>query len=404
MPFNSLQLPTTPAMKPAFMPVLHCRACNSGRILNLDIRRNFYLANLDQTVSLSYAICQDCHFIFQGQYVGDDYLDHYYRNSPMLRRKEPTIFEVQQNERQGDFLSRHVSLDGLKVLEIGAHAGAFLRHLHQRFGCVAYFEELSEEARAVLPSQEELHGFRLLKGNRKVDVVILRHVLEHIFDLESFMKYLRSILLEGGSLFIEVPDWTYFDVHTDPFIFEHLNQFNTACLVHLLRRTGWQVEALEKSVHPDDPATPNRVLRIVASPSSQPLPGDPAIADRFRTFAEVQYNGWKTALNDLLRSEGTGKSIALYPASHLTFEALTESKLGQVPVLGMFDIDPKKQGQEILGLKVYPPEALRAQRPDLILVFTMGYEREIRESFAAMGLHSRVISITELVNNCWKTP
>lgn len=388
-------------MKPASTRVEHCRVCNSKRVLDLRVRRNYYLANLDQTIPLSYAICQDCHFIFQSEYVGDEFLNYYYRQSPMLRRKEPTVFEVDQNERQGEFLARHVPLEGKRVLEIGAHAGAFLRHLYQRFGCTAYFEELSEEARTVLASQVGLHDFRCLEGEKQVDVVILRHVLEHIFDLDSFLAYVHTILAEGGSLFIEVPDWTHFDAHTDPFIFEHLNQFNSAGLVQLLRRTGWQVEALEKSIHPDDPATPNRVQRIVSRPTKLPLPGNASIAEAFRAFAAIQYDGWKTALNELLAGEGAGKSIALYPASHLTFEALTESKLGDAKVLGMFDIDAKKQGREILGLKVFPPEALKVHQPDLILVFTMGYEREIREFFNALGLTSRVISITELVNNCW---
>ena len=232
-------------MEPTFTRVEHCRVCDSKQVLGLGVRRNYYLANIDQTIPMPYAICQDCQFIFQSEYVGDEFLNYYYRQSPMLRRKEPTVFEIGQNERQGEFLSRHVELTGKRVLEIGAHAGAFLRHLYKHFDCTAYFEELSEEARVVLASQVGLHDFRSLEGDKKVDVVILRHVLEHIFDLEAFLTYVRSILAEGGSLFIEVPDWTYFDAHTDPFIFEHLNQFNTAGLVHLLRRTGWQVEALE---------------------------------------------------------------------------------------------------------------------------------------------------------------
>lgn len=389
-------------MTPEFTRVEHCRICNSKRVLDLGVQRNYYLANLDQTIPVSYAICQDCHFIFQGEHVGDEFLNYYYRQSPMLRRKEPTVFEVDQNERQGEFLARHVFLEGKRVLEIGAHAGAFLRHLYQRFGCTAYFEELSEEARTVLALQEGLHDFRGLEGEKKIDVVILRHVLEHIFDLDSFLAYLLTILAEGGSLFIEVPDWTHFDVHTDPFIFEHLNQFNSTGLVHLLRRTGWQVEALEKSIHPDDPATPNRVQRIIARPTKLPLPSDAAIAEAFRTFAAVQYDGWKNALNALL-AEYAGKSIALYPASHLTFEAITESCLSEARVLGMFDIDVKKQGSEILGLKVYPPAELKVQQPDLILVFTMGYEREIRDSFAALGLTCQVVSITELISKARNT-
>ena len=228
-------------------------------------------------------------------------------------------------------------------------------------------------------------------------------MLEHIFDLESFLNYVRSILAEDGQLFIEVPDWTHFDAHTDPFIFEHLNQFNSAGLIHLLRRTGWQTDAMEKSIHPDDPATPNRVQRILARPTNTPRPGDTAIVDTFRSFAAVQYDAWKTALNSLLEGEAREKSIALYPASHLTFEALTETRLSEANVLGMYDIDEKKQGRKILGFNVYPPEELKTHHPDLILVFTMGYEREIRESFMAMGLTSQIISITELVNSGWST-
>ena len=216
-------------MKPTISKVEHCRVCNWKRIHDLGVRRNYYLANLDQTIPPSYAICQDCYFIFQGEYIGDKFLNYYYRQSPMLCRKEPTVFEVDQNERQGESLSRHVTLAGKCVLEIGIH----------------------------------------------------------------------------------VPDWSHFDVHTDPFIFEHLNQFDCAGLIQLLRFTCWQLEALEKRIHPDDPATPNHVQGIVARPTNPPLHGDTGLAAVFRTFAAIQYDGWKTALNKLLTSEAAGKSIAL---------------------------------------------------------------------------------------------
>lgn len=388
-------------MNPAAIQVKHCRACNSERVLDLGIRRNYYLSNLDQSICIPYAVCQDCHFIFQSEYVGDEFLDLYYQQSPMLRRKEPTLYEVDQNKRQGEFLSRHVDLEGKRVLEIGAHAGAFLSYLHHRFGCTAYFEELSEEARSVLASQECLCDFRGLEGDQKVDVVILRHVLEHIFNLDDFLAYLQTILAYAGSLFIEVPDWTHLDAHTDPFIFEHLNHFNSASLVNLLRRIGWQVDALEKSINPEDPATPNRVLRVVAHPTKLPLLGDASIVDFFSTFSALHYDGWKTVLNKLLDDDAIGSSIALYPASHLTFEALVETRLGEFNILGMFDIDVKKQGREILGLKVFSPVVLKDYQPDFILIFTMAYEPEIRESFKAMGLTSRVISISELISDFW---
>jgi len=388
-------------MNPKLVPVYTCRVCGSENIISMGVTRRYYLSNLTQTVELSYSVCEACQFIFQGEYVGDEFLNYYYSQSPMLRRKEPTVFEVDKNRRQAGFLSKHVVLEGRRVLEIGAHAGAFLSHLHKNFNCTAYFDELSEEARTVLASQTGLVDFRTVKDGTKIDVVILRHVLEHIFDLDKFLDYVRILLAEDGALFIEVPDWSCFDAHTDPLIFEHLNQFNTANIVQLLARLGWRLDALEKSIHPDDPASPNRVQRIIARPSHIPRPGSSAIADAFCAFSRVQYDGWLTAINALLDGEFAGKRIALYPASHLTFEALMESNLSRENLLGMYDINTKKQGQKILGLYVYPPDELKRVNPDVIFVFTMGYEREIRESFDTMGLSARVISITELVNNSW---
>ena len=347
---------------------------------------------------MPYSICLDCHFIFQGRYVGDAFLKYYYRHSPMLRTKKETAFEKDQNRRQANFLNRYVSTQGKNILEIGAHAGSFLRHLHREFGSTVYYEELSEEARQLLSSFDELNDFRECTENVQMDVVVLRHVLEHIHDLSGFLNYLKSIVVDDGFIFIEVPDWSVFDENVDPFIFEHLSQFNTSCLVSLLRTCGWHLEALEKSIEPNDPATPNRVMRIIARKSKLPALCNSDIVKTFFDFSNHHHDGWKNRLNSLLKNNNYD-SIALYPASHLTFTAITETKLLDHNVIGMFDIDDKKQGKKTLGLEVYSPKILATIQPALVLIFTMAFEPEIRESFKKMGLQGEIISISNLVKN-----
>ena len=51
----------------------------------------------------------------------------------------------------------------------------------------------------------------------------------------------------------------------------------------------------------------------------------------------------------------------------------------------------------IRGIEVFPAEKLIEASPSLILVFSMAYEREIRDSFSKMGLTAEVISITQLI-------
>ena len=207
--------------------------------------------------------------------------------------------EKDQNARQAQFLASHVELSNANVLEIGAHFGSFLEHLHDEFKCIAYFDELSDEALRVLSSNEKLAYRHSAEAPKQFDGLILRHVLEHIFDAKSFLKSLHSLVEDRGWLFIEVPDWSHLDKYTDPFIFEHLSQFNTTGLTNLLSHCGWQLEALEKSINENDPATPNRVQRIIVKRSKLPLPGDQKIVTHFNKFADLHLVGWFNELNAL---------------------------------------------------------------------------------------------------------
>lgn len=374
----------------------HCRVCNSRNISELGIIRNFYLMNLDQSVQIPYGICNECKFVFQSSYVGDDFLNHYYANSPMLRRKEMTEFEEDQNVRQSAFLASQVSLYDKDVLEIGAHAGAFLIHLQNNFKCKAYYEELSEEARRVLASQDGLRDFRQASKDKKMDVVILRHVLEHIYDIDGFIAHVRKLLKPEGALFVEVPDWSWLDEFTDPLMFEHINQFNTNNITQLMARNGWICEAIEKSICAHDPATSSRVQRLVFRPFRHSSSAQNKPDDEFRSFYSEHLEAVNRQIDARVSSIGNKKRIALYPASHLTFAALHETSISNANLVGMFDIDPTKAGKKIAGIEVFPAAELARVQPDVIFLFTMSYEHEIRQSFKAMGLNAEVISIAQL--------
>ena len=121
------------------------------------------------------------------------------------------------------------------------------------------------------------------------------------------------------------------------------------------------------------------------------------IVNKFSEFMTNTYGKVNLEINKLISKFGRGRKIALYPASHLIFSALNESKLAEANIVGIFDIDTKKHGKVIRGIEVFPAEKLIEASPSLILVFSMAYEREIRDSFSKMGLTAEVISITQIM-------
>ena len=165
------------------------------------------------------------------------------------------------------------------------------------------------------------------------------------------------MLSEDGTLFIEVPDWTFYDDHVDPYIFEHLSQFNTFALSCLFSRVGMSIIALENSICAVDPATPNRVARLLLRRNNSLPSQTKNLTELFNSFSITHHSSWLRKLDHLLITSDFD-SVALYPASHLTFDALLNSTLKKSNVIGLFDVDPKKADQVHLGLQVYPASDL----------------------------------------------
>jgi SAM-dependent methyltransferase len=288
-------------VKPNIKKVDFCRVCKSKNILSLDIIKSYYLSMLDINLLMPYSCCKDCHFIFQSNYVGDDFLNHYYINSPMLRRSSFTEFDIEQSKSCYRFLLKTINLDQKRILEIGAGGGALLKYISEFSSSSLFYSELSKEAVLHLSSHKGLNDLKSTTNN-KFDLVILRHVLEHIFDLDSFFLYLRGLLNKNGKIYIEVPDWSILDINTDPLIFEHLNQFNVSGLVNLMSKNYFQVDALEKSIEKNDPSTPNRVVRIIAHLSKFPKLGSNEIKNYIKNFFENSSEKWKFTLQEILKT------------------------------------------------------------------------------------------------------
>jgi 2-polyprenyl-3-methyl-5-hydroxy-6-metoxy-1,4-benzoquinol methylase len=384
-------------LKEDITEALNCRICNSRNIEDLNHTKNYFLSSLSLNVKIKYAVCTKCNFIFQKNYLGDRFFNLYYKNSPMLREPNSTKYEINQYKLQTDFLKKNINLNKITSLEIGAHTGNFLQYLHQNYKNECYYDEISEEAVKILKKNKYLNPYDYSLNSKKVDLCILRHVLEHIYDLTNFILNIRSSINKTGHLFIEVPDWSHLDKNTDPFLFEHINQFNTVGLISLFRKYGFELEALEKSINKYDPTTPNRVSRLIFSKTEIPIKSK-KILKYFNVYSDLHHELWKKKLSIFLSKQEINKSIAFTPASHLTSEFIQEYDCSKLNVIGLFDNDKKKHNQKILGYQVYNTNELYNYNPDIIIVLSMGYENEIIDHLDKMNISSQIVGIAEEFN------
>lgn len=137
------------------------------------------------------------------------------------------------------------------ILEVGSHEGLFLKTAKENGYGVLGIEPNAHAAKYALAN-----GIKTIEGyfeesfgqvaDRRVDVVALFHVLEHIPDYENCLSKIKSVLKPGGLLVLEVPnsksyrakkygnDWMY-------FYEEHLHDFSPERIKKELNQIGFEV-------------------------------------------------------------------------------------------------------------------------------------------------------------------
>jgi len=185
------------------------------------------------------------------------YDDAYYGAG--ARKFVPAIERVVDSFRDGRARLAERSLGpgpgrNARVLDIGCGSGQFLARLIAR-GHEGHGTELSLATGA---RASRVPGLHLRVGALEADtyppgwfdVISIWHVLEHLPDPDSVLRFCRGWLREGGALLIAVPNADSWQAklfqgswfHLDPP--RHLDHFTRRSLVSSLERAGFRVERL----------------------------------------------------------------------------------------------------------------------------------------------------------------
>lgn len=366
-----------------------CRCCESKKLIDLNYSKNFFLPNLRKKTTMVYATCSSCGLIFQKRYLGDKLIKKYYETSPVNLNITPK-FEKKEIYDQLNFINQSFKLNKKTVFEVGPGSGKFMEVLRKKFSCRVFFKEFNKDAKKRILKK----NFKEINQKTKFDMIVLRHVLEHIDNLESLFSKFKKILKPNGYIFIEVPDWSIIDNKTDPLIFEHLNQFTLSSLSTFLLKNGFFIIKSEININKYSPSTPNRVLRIITKISNNYSKKDYFKKRFFNNYVDFK----NQKFFDNFFKKNKKKSIALAPASHNTYQLIIENQLKKYDIVGMFDNDPKKHLHEFEKIKIYPMNYLKKFKPDIIVIATLGFEHEIKKQIRAYALGAKILTLSDLLN------
>jgi SAM-dependent methyltransferase len=296
-----------------------------------------------------------------------------------------------------DGLVAKYNLKDKDIVEIGAGKGDFLIMLCAKYGNRGWGYDPSyvPEEGYTAPNVTFIQDFYSEKyTDQKADLIVCRHVLEHIEDPDAFVAQVRRAVGERKDtiVFFEVPNslWTLRQLGIWDIIYEHCSYFSPTSLAQVFRRNGFRV------LHVDQ-VFGGQFLTIEAIPEDDP-PGEDdsaelsALLDDARAFADnyrEKHDYWRKTLE---RLASLGKRGVVWGAGSkgVTFlNALADSRSIEYIV----DINPRKQAKHVAGTGqlIVPPEFLSEMRPDFVIIMNTNYREEIDQTLRNLGVFAEIL-------------
>jgi len=284
------------------------------------------------------------------------------------------------------------------VIEIGASDGTLLDYLRSFGFSVVGFEPAFEPAQRaqqkglpIISSFFNRETARLCPF-RPVDVVVVRHVLEHLDDFDAIFSGLNQLVSPQTLLLVEVPDLTStveLSIYSNIY---HLHPcyFDIASLSQLLARYGWCamgskiVDVFGGSLflwaHQVGAKT-ERVMGFRTVRGSDPVRLENADLHAFLAAWKTKSHDTRRFFDDF-RKQGT--RVAGYGAAERTTSLLGTAGLTSSHIQAIYDRNPALEGLAMpgSGIPIRKPEALLKDRPEYLVIFARSFEVEIVQEFA----------------------
>uniref|UniRef100_A0A6C0BAW4 C-methyltransferase domain-containing protein n=1 Tax=viral metagenome TaxID=1070528 RepID=A0A6C0BAW4_9ZZZZ len=187
---------------------------------------NINLSLVDDSIlnnKLSVKYCNNCTFYFSDSENTQEDYNNYYMTFNNYQQQN---YCEDKDLKCRDFICNNINKDQVKtIIDYGAGNGV-LANLLQKDFIVETFDIGMEQT------------------DIKYDCLILSHVLEHIYDLDSFINEVSKNIKEDGLLYIEIPNAEFYEefINICPLQevnIEHINFFSKYALNKLLINNGF---------------------------------------------------------------------------------------------------------------------------------------------------------------------
>jgi 2-polyprenyl-3-methyl-5-hydroxy-6-metoxy-1,4-benzoquinol methylase len=387
--------------------VRNCPICNNDKVTFL-FKQNFNNDTISLMESYYVVSCDRCNMIYAYDIPSQEEFNKYYKEMSKYEyhNNNGMISDGYKNHFKNifKFIQPHITKES-KILDIGCATGALLNEFKENGYKNVLGIEPSEQCTKVAMEQygiEVSNNFNNMQEG-VCDLIILSSVLEHIIDIESFIKNISKLLSKDGILFISVPNVDNFYLQKtncfQQFSTEHVNFFTQITLYTLFYMYDFDLLAykedtneLSKTINYDIFA----LYKRVREENSHTLFHD---YEGVRNIQKYISKNLKEEFELSIKVKEKLKDIDDYiiwgvGASTLR---LLDNGIDIIKIVFFIDSNEVYQNKFIRSISILSPESDKLQYyyKIPIVIISYAYTNEIKEQINKLGLKNEVISIYE---------
>ncbi len=371
---------------------MKCRNCNKKIIKFLSLGKlplgNGFLKkneiSLEKKYDLSVSFCSNCYLVQLIKIVPPARL---YGKTFYF----PSVFEsrLKENKETADYLMKKLNLSkSSSVLEVGCSNGSQLQFFQKAGMKVLGIDPAVNSAKIAhkkgIPVLTNFFNYNLAKAlekeqKLKVDLLIGIHLLNHIAEIEDFLRGVKLLLEPKGTVFFKF----YSQRELDIIQHEHIFYFSFLSLRNLFKNANLEMYDAEIKdgimhifiSHPNVFHVTKRVKNLIDEEINKKFNK----LQTYQKFAKNIEKVKKNLIKLLKKLKNQRKRIVAYSASEKGNILLNYCGIGDNYLEYIVDMSKLKQGLYTPGthLLIYPPQKIYQERPDYLLILSWNITEKI---------------------------
>ncbi len=187
--------------------------------------------------------CKTCNYLKIKKNPNNKILEKIYEQFYTYPSPLEENFDPVRDNKFLEILNKYLKKTLVKtIFEVGCYDGYILHQLKKK----QYIVEGCEPSDGADIAKK--NGLNVFKGffNKKkyigksYDLIVIRHTLEHIYNLKKIITDLKSVMKENSTLIVEVPNIQYYLKKglLEVFSLQHLHYFSIKTFVNICKRFG----------------------------------------------------------------------------------------------------------------------------------------------------------------------